>query len=69
MQKQFEYRGERARVFETTDADRERFARMIGPIGKEVASRIRWQLLEAVFGADEPRITLGMDITGEPRPE
>ena len=60
----FEFGGASAKIFETTRADTERFALVLGPLGQRAAERLRWQLLEK---GERARVVVGEDHQGSAR--
>ena len=60
------FQGGEPEIYETSGAGESRFALVIGPLPRDAAERIRWQLLEQDSDA---AITFGDDHVGRPRPK
>lgn len=61
----FEVSGLQPRVHETSQAGARRFVLLLGPLDKNDAETLRWQVLDHGI---EANISLGLDFIGSPRP-
>lgn len=65
LQLRYRFEGGEPEIYETSAPAERRFALVVGPVTRDAAERIRWQLLEQ---ATETTITFGDDLVGRPRP-